>query len=140
MRRGYAYGRDNRRQVLADGLQEHPAAVAGAQMFGGFSSPIKPLDYAKTAPLSVKSAANFHNAMAAGLAYGVGSGQDNWQNYALHTLAGLTGNGLGHKLTKQAFGRAAAPAVSKLTNTMSGQAADYGLDEFSNWYNNYNKF
>ena len=139
MKRGYVQGRDNRRQVLAQGLQENPTATTVAQMAGAYASPIKLFRYSKTAPLGVKNKLNKYDAATNGIIYGIGSGQDNWQNYAQHTLSGLVGNLAGNKIATQAFGRAASPLIRDAFSMASGQATEYAVDGIKNQYHNYNK-
>ena len=92
MKRGHVKGRDNRRQVLAQGLQENPTTTTVTQMAGAYASPIKFFGYSKTTPLGIQNKLNNYDAVADGIAYGIGSGQDNWQNYAKQTVIGLVGN------------------------------------------------
>ncbi len=139
MKRGYVKGRDNRRQVLAQGLQKSPIATTVAQMAGAYASPVHFLGYSKTAPLRIQNKLNNYNTAANGIAYGIGSGQDNWQNYAQQTLSGLAGNLLGNKLVTQAFGRAANPLIRNAFSTASGEATEYAVDGIKNQYHNYNK-
>ena len=139
MKRGYVQGRDNRRQVLAQGLQENPTATTVAQMAGAYVSPIKLFRYSKTAPLGVKNKLNKYNAATNGIIYGFGSGQDNWQNYAHQTLSGLIGNLAGNRFATQAFGRAASPFIRNAFSTASGEATEYAVDGIKNQYHNYNK-
>ena len=139
MKRGYVQGRDNRRQVLAQGLQENPTATTVAQMAGAYASPIKLFRYSKTAPLGVKNKLNKYNAAANGIIYGFGSGQDNWQNYAQQSVIGVGGNLLGNRFATQAFGRAANPLARNAFSTIGGQATEYAVDGIKNLYHNYNK-
>ena len=139
MKRGYVQGRDNRRQVLAQGLQENPTATTVAQMAGAYASPIKLFRYSKTAPLGVKNKLNKYNAAANGIIYGFGSGQDNWQNYAQQSVIGVGGNLLGNRFATQAFGRAANPLARNAFSTIGGQATEYAVDGIKNQYHNYNK-
>ena len=139
MKRGYVRGRDNRRQVLAQGLQESPTATTVAQMAGAYASPINLFKYSKTAPLGVKNKLNNYGAATNGIIYGFGSGQDNWQNYAQQTLSGLIGNLGGNWLTNQAVGRAASPFIRNAFSTASGEATEYAVDGIKNQYHNYNK-
>ncbi len=139
MKRGYVRGRDNRRQVLAQDLQESPTATTVAQMAGAYASPIKFSKYSKTAPLEVQNKLNKYDAVANGIAYGIGSGQDNWQNYAQQTLSGLIGNLAGNRFATQALGRAASPLARNAFSTISGQATEYAVDGIKNQYHNYNK-
>ena len=139
MKRGYVRGRDNRRQVLAQGLQESPTATTVAQMAGAYASPIKFSKYSKTAPLEVKNKLNKYNAVTNGIIYGFGSGQDNWQNYAQQSVIGVGGNLLGNRFATQAFGRAANPLARNAFSTIGGQATEYAVDGIKNQYHNYNK-
>ncbi len=139
MKRGYVRGRDNRRQVLAQGLQENPTATTVAQMAGAYASPIKFSKYSKTAPLEVQNKLNQYEAVANGIAYGFGSGQDNWPNYAQQSVIGVGGNLLGNWLANQAFGRAANPLARNAFNTISGQATEDIVDGIKNLYHNYNQ-
>ncbi len=139
MKRGYVRGRDNRRQVLAQGLQESPTATTVAQMAGAYASPINLFKYSKTAPLGVKNKLNKYDAVANGIVYGFGSGQDNWQNYAQQTLSGLVGNLAGNKIATQAFGRAVNPLIRNAFSMASGEATEYAVDGIKNQYHNYNK-
>ena len=139
MKRGYVKGRDNRRQVLAQGLQESPTATTVAQMAGAYASPINLFKYSKTAPLGVKNKLNKYDAVANGIVYGFGSGQDNWQNYAQQTLSGLVGNLAGNKIATQAFGRAVNPLIRNAFSMASGEATEYAVDGIKNQYHNYNK-
>ena len=139
MKRGYVQGRDNRRQVLAQGLQESPTVTTVAQMAGAYASPINLFRYSKTAPLEVQNKLNQYNAVANGIAYGIGSGQDNWQNYAQQTLSGLIGNLAGNRFATQALGRAASPLARNAFSTISGEATEYAVDGIKNQYHNYNK-
>ena len=139
MKRGYVQGRDNRRQVLAEGLQENPTATTVAQMVGAFASPIKSFRYSKTAPLSVKDMLNKHEIFTNGLIYGIGSGQDSWQNYARQTLIGILGNRIGYRASRQALGRAASPLGRSIFNTLSGRGGESAVDNIQNQYHSYNK-
>ena len=56
-----------------------------SKMAGAYASPINVFRYSKTAPLEVQNKLNKYDAVANGIAYGIGSGQDNWQNYAQQT-------------------------------------------------------
>lgn len=111
MKRGYVKGRDNRRQVLAQGLQENPTTTTVTQMAGAYASPINLFKYSKTAPLGIQNKLNNYNAAANGIIYGIGSGQDNWQNYAQQIGIGLVGNFAGNRFAAQAFGRAVNPLI-----------------------------
>ena len=71
--------------------------------------------------------------------YGIGSGQDNWQNYAQQTLSGLIGNLAGNRFATQALGRTASPLARNAFSTISGEATEYAVDGIKNQYNNYNK-
>ena len=139
MKRGYVRGRDNRRKVLAQGLQESPTATTVAQMAGAYASPINVFRYSKTSPLEVQNKLNQYNAVANGIVYGFGSGQDNWQNYAQQTLSGLVGNLAGNKIATQAFGRAVNPLIRNAFSMASGEATEYAVDGIKNQYHNYNK-
>ena len=139
MKRGYVQGRDNRRQVLAQGLQESPTVTTVAQMAGAYASPINLFRYSKTAPLEVQNKLNNHNAVANGIVYGFGSGQDNWQNYAQQIGIGVGGNLGGNWLTNQAVGRAASPFIRNAFSMASGEATEYAVDGIKNQYHNYNK-
>ena len=139
MKRGYVRGRDNRRQVLAQGLQESPTATTVAQMAGAYASPINVFRYSKTSPLEVQNKLNKYDAVANGIVYGFGSGQDNWQNYAQQTLSGLVGNLAGNKIATQAFGRAVNPLIRNAFSMASGEATEYAVDGIKNQYHNYNK-
>ena len=139
MKRGYVRGRDNRRQVLAQGLQESPTATTVAQMAGAYASPINVFRYSKTSPLEVQNKLNQYNAVANGIVYGFGLGQDNWQNYAQQTLSGLVGNLAGNKIATQAFGRAVNPLIRNAFSMASGEATEYAVDGIKNQYHNYNK-
>ena len=139
MKRGYVQGRDNRRQVLAQGLQESPTATTVAQMAGAYASPINVFRYSQKAPLEVQNKLNQYNAVTNGIIYGFGSGQDNWQNYAQQTLSGLIGNLGGNRFATQALGRAASPLARNAFSTISGQATEYAVDGIKNQYHNYNK-
>ena len=139
MKRGYVQGRDNRRQVLAQGLQENPTVTTVAQMAGAYASPINLFRYSKTAPLEVQNKLNQYNAVANGIVYGIGSGQDNWQNYAQQTLSGLIGNLAGNRFATQALGRAASPFIRNAFSMASGEATEYAVDGIKNQYHNYNK-
>lgn len=73
------------------------------------------------------------------IAYGIGSGQDNWQNYAKQTVIGLVGNLAGNWIANQAFGRAVNPLMRNAISTASGEATGYVIDGIKNQYHNYNK-
>lgn len=139
MKRGYVKGRDNRRQVLAQGLQENPTTTTITQMAGAYASPIKFFGYSKTTPLGIQNKLNNYDAVANGIAYGIGSGQDNWQNYAKQTVIGLAGNLAGNRFATQAFGRAVNPLIRNAFSTASGEATGYVIDGIKNQYHNYNK-
>ena len=139
MKRGYVRGRDNRRQVLAQGLQESPTATTVAQMAGAYASPINVFRYSKTSPLEVQNKLNQYNAVANGIVYGFGSGQDNWQNYAQQSVIGVGGNLAGNKIATQAFGRAVNPLIRNAFSMASGEATEYAVDGIKNQYHNYNK-
>lgn len=139
MKRGYVKGRDNRRQVLAQGLQENPTTTTITQMAGAYASPIKFFGYSKTTPLGIQNKLNNYDAVADGIAYGIGSGQDNWQNYAKQTVIGLVGNLAGNWIANQAFGRAVNPLMRNAISTASGEATGYVIDGIKNQYHNYNK-
>ncbi len=139
MKRGYVKGRDNRRQVLAQGLQENPTKTTITQMAGAYASPIKFFGYSKTTPLGIQNKLNNYDAVANGIAYGIGSGQDNWQNYAKQTVIGLVGNLAGNRFATQAFGRAVNPLIRNAFSTASGEATGYVIDGIKNQYHNYNK-
>ena len=139
MKRGYVKGRDNRRQVLAQGLQENPTTTTVTQMAGAYASPIKFFGYSKTTPLGIQNKLNNYDAVADGIAYGIGSGQDNWQNYAKQTVIGLVGNLAGNWIANQAFGRAVNPLMRNAISTASGEATGYVIDGIKNQYHNYNK-
>lgn len=117
MKRGYVKGRDNRRQVLAQGLQENPTTTTVTQMAGAYASPINLFKYSKTAPLGIQNKLNNYNAAANGIIYGIGSGQDNWQNYAQQIGIGLVGNFAGNRFAAQAFGRAVNPLIRNAFST-----------------------
>ena len=139
MKRGYVKGRDNRRQVLAQGMQENPVATTVAQMAGAYASPIKFFRYSKTTPLGIKNKLNRYEAVANGIAYGFGSGQDNWPNYAQQSVIGVGGNLLGNRFATQAFGRAANPLARNAFSSTSGQATEDIVDGIKNQYHNYNQ-
>ena len=139
MKRGYVKGRDNRRQVLAQGLQENPTTTTVTQMAGAYASPINLFKYSKTAPLGIQNKLNNYNAAANGIIYGIGSGQDNWQNYAQQIGIGLVGNFAGNRFAAQAFGRAVNPLIRNAFSTASGEATGYVIDGIKNQYHNYNK-
>lgn len=125
MKRGYVKGRDNRRQVLAQGLQENPTTTTVTQMAGAYASPIKFFGYSKTTPLGIQNKLNNYDAVANGIIYGIGSGQDNWQNYAQQIGIGLVGNFAGNRFAAQAFGRAVNPLIRNAFSTASGEATGY---------------
>lgn len=139
MKRGYVKGRDNRRQVLAQGLQENSTTTTVTQMAGAYASPINLFKYSKTAPLGIQNKLNNYNAAANGIIYGIGSGQDNWQNYAQQIGIGLVGNFAGNRFAAQAFGRAVNPLIRNAFSTASGEATGYVIDGIKNQYHNYNK-
>ena len=139
MKRGYVKGRDNRRQVLAQGLQENPTTTTITQMAGAYASPIKFFGYSKTTPLGIQNKLNNYDAVANGIIYGIGSGQDNWQNYAQQIGIGLVGNFAGNRFAAQAFGRAVNPLIRNAFSTASGEATGYVIDGIKNQYHNYNK-
>ena len=139
MKRGYVKGRDNRRQVLAQGLQENPTTTTVTQMAGAYASPIKFFGYSKTTPLGIQNKLNNYDAVANGIIYGIGSGQDNWQNYAQQIGIGLVGNFAGNRFAAQAFGRAVNPLIRNAFSTASGEATGYVIDGIKNQYHNYNK-
>ena len=139
MKRGYVQGRDNRRQVLDEGLRENPKATMIAQMAGAFASPIKFFRYSKTAPLSVKGKLDKYNNIANGLAYGAGSGQDNWQNYTQQTGIGIAGNMIGNRASQQAFGRAVGPLARSFFNTLGVSGLENTVDKIQNQYHTYDK-
>ncbi len=139
MKRGYVKGRDNRRQVLAQGLQENSTTTTVIQMAGAYASPINLFKYSKTAPLGIQNKLNNYNAAANGIIYGIGSGQDNWQNYAQQIGIGLVGNFAGNRFAAQAFGRAVNPLIRNAFSTASGEATGYVIDGIKNQYHNYNK-
>ena len=139
MKRGYVQGRDNRRQVLDEGLRENPKATMIAQMAGAFASPIKFFRYSKTAPLSVKRKLDKYNNIANGLAYGAGSGQDNWQNYTQQTGIGIAGNLIGNRVSQQAFGRAVGPLARSFFNTLGVSGLENTVDKIQNQYHTYDK-
>lgn len=139
MKRGYVKGRDNRRQVPAQDLQESPVATTVAQMAGAYASPINLFRYSKTAPLVVKNKLNNYNAAANGIVYGIGSGQDNWQNYAQQIGIGLVGNLGGNWIANRAFGRVASPIIRQGLSLVNGKATEYAVDGIKNQYHNYNK-
>ena len=139
MKRGYVKGRDNRRQVLAQGLQENPMTTTVTQMAGAYASPINLFKYSKTAPLGIQNKLNNYNAAANGIIYGIGSGQDNWQNYAQQIGIGLVGNFAGNRFAAQAFGRAVNPLIRNAFSTASGEATGYVIGGIKNQYHNYNK-
>ena len=139
MKRGYVQGRDNRRQVLDEGLRENPKATMIAQMAGAFASPIKFFRYSKTAPLSVKEKLDKYNNIANGLAYGAGSGQDNWQNYTQQTGIGIAGNMIGNHVSQQAFGRAVGPLARSFFNTLGVSGLENTVDKIQNQYHTYDK-
>lgn len=139
MKRGYVKGRDNRRQVLAQGLQENPTTTTITQMAGAYASPINLFKYSKTAPLGIQNKLNNYDAVANGIIYGIGSGQDNWQNYAQQIGIGLVGNFAGNRFAAQAFGRAVNPLIRNAFSTASGEATGYVIDGIKNQYHNYNK-
>ena len=139
MKRGYVQGRDNRRQVLAQGLQENPTATTVAQIAGAYASPINLFRYSKTAPLGVKNKLNKYNAVANGIVYGIGSGQDNWQNYAQQVGIGLVGNLGGNWIANRAFGRAASPTIRQGLSLVNSEVTEYAVDGIKNQYHNYNK-
>ena len=110
-----------------------------SKMAGAYASPINLFKYSKTAPLEVQNKLNKYDAVANGIVYGFGSGQDNWQNYAQQSVIGVGGNLGGNWLTNQAFGRAASPLIRDAFSTASGQATEYAVDGIKNQYHNYNK-
>lgn len=138
MKRGYVKGRDNRRQVLAQGLQENPTTTTVTQMAGAYASPIKFFGYSKTTPLGIQNKLNNYDAVANGIIYGIGSGQDNWQNYAQQIGIGLVGNFAGNRFAAQAFGRAVNPLIRNAFSTASGEATGYVIDGIKNQYHNQN--
>ncbi len=93
----------------------------------------------KYASLSVKDKLNKYNAYANGLIYGIGSGQDSWQNYARQTLIGILGNRIGYRASRQALGRAASPLGRSIFNTLSGRGGESAVDNIQNQYHSYNK-
>lgn len=137
MKRGYVNGRDNRRQVLAQGLQENPAATTLAQMAGAVSSPINLFRYSKATPLRIKNILNKKNAITNGVIYGFGSGQDDWLNYAQQIGTGLAGNVIGNRSAIKHFGPAANPLIRNIFSAISGQGTDYLVDGIKNQYHNY---
>ena len=139
MKRGYVRGRDNRRQVLAQGLQENPTATTVAQIAGAYASPINVFRYSKTSPLEVQNKLNQYNAVANGIVYGLGSGQDNWQNYAQQVGIGLVGNLGGNWIANRAFGRAASPTIRQGLSLVNSEVTEYAVDGIKNQYHNYNK-
>lgn len=108
-------------------------------MAGAYASPIKFFGYSKTTPLGIQNKLNNYDAVANGIAYGIGSGQDNWQNYAKQTVIGLVGNLAGNRFATQAFGRAVNPLIRNAFSTASGEATGYVIDGIKNQYHNYNK-
>lgn len=108
-------------------------------MAGAYASPINLFKYSKTAPLGIQNKLNNYNAAANGIIYGIGSGQDNWQNYAQQIGIGLVGNFAGNRFAAQAFGRAVNPLIRNAFSTASGEATGYVIDGIKNQYHNYNK-
>ena len=137
MKRGYVNGRDNRRQILAQGLQENPVSTTLAQMAGAVSSPINLFRYTKTTPLRIKNVLNKKNAITNGVIYGFGSGQDDWLNYAQQIGIGLTGNLMGNLSAIKQFGPAANPLTRNIFSVISGQGTDYVVDGIKNQYHYY---
>ena len=90
----------------------------------------------KRAIISLKQKAEW---MFCFFVYGIGLGQDNWQNYAQQTLSGLVGNLAGNKIATQAFGRAVNPLIRNAFSMASGEATESAVDGIKNQYHNYNK-
>ena len=143
LRDGYKQGYQTVRDDIRNNNKfsiEHPILNTVMESAGAFASPVKFFRYSKTAPLTIQNNLNKYNAIANGLVYGYGTGQDNWQNYAKQIAVGLAGNLGGHYAAKQSFGRAASPAVRNCFNTLNGKIAEYSVDGIQNQYDYYNKF
>ena len=97
MKRGYIQGRDNRRQVLQQGLNENPALVNTMQVVGAIASPVNHTNIFGQAPVLNHLGRALQNPIVGGSVAGFGTAEGNWQNQARGTLFGA-GNGFASSL------------------------------------------
>lgn len=99
MKRGYVLGRDNRRQVLQDGLNENPALVNTMQVVGAIASPVNHTNIFGQAPVLNHVGRALQNPFVNGSVAGLGMAEGNWQNQLQETAIGGLNGGISSMMT-----------------------------------------
>ncbi len=145
--RGYTQGRDNRRNVLAQGLQEHPAMVGAAQMTGAIASPANHVNMLGGISGLQGIGKALNNPLVSGGLAGLGTAQGNAMQQGINTLRGVA-TGWGSKKIAQGVGNFVFYSPQNYTNgtllhNTVPPAIYMGMDHLGtqgmNQFNNYPK-
>ncbi len=100
-KRGYTQKRDEHRQIVKDGYEQMPTAMATIEAAGAVSSPAnKLIKSSSTTPLRLKSKVDGKKSLLMGTAYGIGTGEDGIKEHARNAVVGAVSGYGGYKASK----------------------------------------
>ncbi len=145
--RGYTQGRDNRRDVLSQGLQQHPAMVGAAQMTGAIASPTNHVNMLGGISGLQGVGKALNNSLVSGGIAGLGTAEGNAMQQGINTVAGISYGAMSNKIA-QTVGNNISYSPQNYTNgnliQNTAQPATYMMmdtvgKQIINQINNYQK-